>query len=445
MSNTVTNDFLELRQRIDNTPMSAGQYFIIFLCFLLNVADGFDVLAMSYAAPALSEDWSVDGSALGIIFSAALAGMTTGAIFLSPLSDKFGRRKIILVSVAATSLSMLATTQANSITQLVVIRFFTGLGIGGILASAAAMTSEYTSVRFRSFAVIIVTCGFSLGNVIAGPIANHVIPSEGWQQLFLYGGLFTSALFFIALVLLPESIEFTARKPGFDKQRLDKVNHLLAFIKKEALQSLSAPDNKNKIKQGNIGGLFNDDYRKVTIQLWTILFAAYWSAYFLINWIPTLFVNAGLSKEQGIFALTMYTLGGLAGAFVTGYISTRINLTKLIAGQFFTSVLLLGLWVIFKPDALKLLNIIVLVTGFAFSGGFTGLYAVIAQNYPSEIRTTGVGWAIGFGRIGAILSPIVAGVLVDYAWSMYDLFLFIAIPPVILAACLIWKLPKPKW
>ena len=442
MSTSAGASFPEIRSRIDSGPLAAGQYLIFLICFLLNLADGFDALAMSYAAPALRDDWGVHASELGVIFSAALAGMTLGAMFLSPLSDKLGRRTIILLSAALTSLSMLSTPYAGSIEQLVVIRFLTGLGIGGILATAASMTSEFAPERYRSFAVITVTSGFAVGQVLAGPVAAYVIPNQGWQQLFIYGGLLTASLFMLAYFFLPESIEYTASKTGNDQDRLARINSLLVRMQRQALDSLPQSRVGDTVKQGNIGSLLNARFRWRTLHLWVIFFPAYWSAYFLVNWIPTLFVDSGLTQEQGIFALTIYTLGGLIGAFSIGYLSTKLRLIALIAAMFLATAALLGLFVAIKPESLVLLNALVLLMGFAFIGGFTGLYPVAAQNYPTEIRTTGVGWCIGLGRFGAILSPTVAGLLVSAGWGMYGLFLFIAIPPILLSGFLIWKLER---
>lgn len=448
MSDSASNDTmnsptLSLRQQIDDTAMSVQQYAVVALCFLLNIADGFDVLAMSYASPALRADWSVDASELGVIFSAALAGMTVGALLLSPLSDRFGRRKVILLSVATTGLAMLATVLAENIAQLVGIRFLTGLGIGGILASATSIASEYSSARFRSFAVIFVTSGYSLGAVIAGPIANFVIPNEGWQQLFFYGGIFTVILFFLNLFLLPESIDYVAAGKGSSEKRLTRINQLLSKINKRPLTSLPAPE-KQDIQQGSVFALFHPGLRRTTLQLWVILFTSFWAIYFIANWIPTLFVNTGLTIEQGIWALTLSTIGGLIGALLVGYLSTRLALNKLIGVMLFCSAIVLGAWGSLKPSSLVVMNTTVFFVGFFLTGGFTAMYAVVAQNYPAEIRTTGVGWGIGLGRFGAILSPMVAGVLVSSGWNMYDLFLMIAMPPALLSAILIWTLPKPK-
>ena len=440
MSIPASTSFPEIRSRIDNGPLTASQFLIFLICFLLNLADGFDALAMSYAAPALRDDWGVEASELGVIFSAALAGMTLGAMFLSPLSDKLGRRTIILFSSAVTSLSMLATPYASSLEQIVALRFLTGLGIGGILATAAAMTSEFAQERYRSFAVITVTSGFAVGQVIAGPVANYVIPNQGWPQLFLYGGLLTASLFVLAYICLPESLEYTAAKTGNEQERLTRINALLVRMQRPALDRLPRSQVGDVVKQGNISSLLNARFCWRTLHLWTIFFPAFWSAYLLVNWIPTLFVDSGLTQEQSIFALTIYTLGGLIGAFSIGYLSTKLRLITLIATMFFATATLLGLFVALKPESLSLLNVLVLLMGFAFIGGFTGLYPVAAQNYPTEIRTTGLGWCIGLGRFGAILSPTVAGLLVAAGWGMYSLFLFITIPPILLSGFLIWKL-----
>ncbi len=440
MSTSDSTSFPEIRSRIDDGPLAAGQYLIFLICFLLNLADGFDLVAMSYAAPALSDDWGVQASELGVIFSAALAGMTIGAMFLSPLSDKLGRRTIILFSSALTSVSMLSVLYVDSITQMVVMRFLTGLGIGGILASAASVASEFAPERYRSFAVVFVGSGFAVGQVIGGPIAADVIPDDGWRQLFLYGGLLTAGLFVLACIFLPESIEYTASKTGNDQARLARINNLLVRMQRQALNKLPRSQVGDIVKKGNIGSLLNARFRRRTLHLWAIFFPAYWSSYFLVNWIPTLFVNSGLTQEQGIFALTLYTLGGLIGALSIGYLSTRLRLVPLLAIMFLATAALLGLFVALKPESLFLSNTLVLAMGFTFIGSFTALYAVVTQIYPAEIRATGLGWSIGLGRIGAILSPLVAGFLVSAGWGMYGLFLFIAIPPILLSGYLIWKL-----
>lgn len=432
----------DIRSRVSEGPMAFNQIVVIAICFLINLADGFDVLIMSYAAPALRTDWGVEASELGVIFSAALAGMTIGAMFLTPLSDKFGRRIHILACVGLSSIAMLITPFASSITELVIVRFITGLGIGSVLASATSMATEYSPLRYRSFAVILVLSGYAAGSVIAGPVASYVIPNSGWQQLFWYGGLLTACLFLIALLFLPESIEYLATRPGADQKRLDKINKLLVRIEREPVGSLPLVDPSQESGAGSIASLFGPEHRSRTLILWCIFFFTFWVGYFLVNWIPALFVNSGLSQQEGIFALTLYTLGGLLGTWVIGYLTTRVQLNKLITRMFFLTAIMLLALALLDLDSRMLLNTLIVITGFTVTAALSAMYAVAASNYPTSIRTTGVGWCIGVGRSGAILSPITAGVMVSAGWEMSGLFLAIAVPPAMLAAFFMWRLDK---
>ena len=169
------HSFSEIRDRIDNGSLAFGQIIIIVLCMLLNMSDGFDVISMSVAAPALTDAWGVPRSELGIIFSAALLGMCIGAMFLAPLSDVIGRRKIIIISMCLITLAMFATAWSSNVTQLVIIRCIAGLGIGAILASATSIATEFSPERYRNFVVTIIVCGYPLGATFVGPIANTII------------------------------------------------------------------------------------------------------------------------------------------------------------------------------------------------------------------------------------------------------------------------------
>ena len=434
-----TSAFPEIRDRIDNGGISLNQYVIISICFLLNVADGFDVLAMSVAAPSISDAWQITPQSLGVIFSAALAGMTIGAMFISPLSDKFGRRKIILFSVAAISLSMFATAYSGSVTELVIIRFITGLGIGSVLASLASITTEFAPEEKRSFAVIFVQSGYSVGAVIVGPVAGFVLAHYSWELLFIYGGSLSAVLFVFAYLFIPESIEYLASAKGDEQKRLDQINATLRRIGKPEFETLPKRSGAVLTDSGSISSLLGSNFRVRTLTLWGAFFLAFWATYFLINWIPKLFVNAGFDIQEGISALTVFTIGGLLGALSIGVISTRFNLTRSIATAFVVSALLLCLYVLIQPQNLPALYIFMAAANFALTGGFTAFYAVAAQSYPAEIRATGVGWCIGLGRFGAIVSPIVAGFLVASDWGMYSLFMVLAIPPILLSALLIYR------
>lgn len=429
-----------LRARIDDGPIVLHQYLIIFICFLLNVADGFDLMAMAMAAPAVSEDWQIEPTTLGVIFSSALAGMTIGAMFLAPLSDKIGRRSIIIGCMAVVCASVFATAFAQSVEQLVVIRFLTGIGIGGVLATSTSMASEFAPTHRRSLAVIIVQSGYTVGAIIVGPIASHVIDGAGWEYLFLLGGTATAILLVLSILFLPESIEHIAAKSGHDSHRLEKMNAILRRIGRAPLSALPERADVVAPETGSIRSLLGAAFRLKTLRLWAIFFLALWTSYFLVNWIPKLFVNAGFERNQGIFALTIYSVGALAGALSLGVISTRFKLIDTIAILFTISGALLALYVVARPENAIVLYIFWACISFTLSGGYAGLFAVAADAYPAEIRTTGVGWCIGVGRSGAVVSPIIAGYLVARGWDMYSLFLVLALPAILLAAFLIGSL-----
>ena len=441
MTESAQMEISVLKQRIDSGTFSPYQALVVLLCFLINVIDGFDVIAMSYAAPSLVKEWGIEASQLGLIFSSALVGMTIGAMGLSPLADRYGRRKLILVSVGLTSLFMLATPLAESVGQLAFVRFVTGLGIGGVLAAVVALTSEYASSKHASLAVIIVQSGYAVGSVVGGLAAGVILQGGGWEQIFWFGGIITGVLFFAAFLYLPDSLDFLASSDAVPEERLRRINRILSRMNKEPLTRLPESDLKQRADDGSVMALWGE-YQSITIKLWSIFFAGVWLTYFLLNWIPVLFVNSGFSQVEGINALTFYTLGALVGAQILGLASSRISLEKMIFFTFLTTIVWLIIFALLETDSALVINALVVTIGFTFAAGFTALYAVSAKAYPSHLRSTGVGWCIGVGRLGAILSPLVTGVLVSAGWTMSELILAIAIPPLLIAIYFVWALDR---
>ncbi|GAB5486962.1 MAG: MFS transporter [Parasphingorhabdus sp.] len=425
----------EIRARIDEGSLHPLQITIIFICLILNMVDGFDVVAMSVAAPALTEEWGISAVEKGYILSAALIGMTLGAILLAPLSDVYGRRKVLIWSVVTISVSMIATGMVpKSVTLMIVLRIVSGLGIGAIIASTTSVASEFAPERYRNLFVTLVIAGYPMGAMLVGPLAGIVIPGQGWQMLFIYGGLFTLASGVLVALLLPESAEFLAGRKGLQKHGLDDINQILARIGKFPIDHL--PDRSVDSHPGaaKVSDLLTDSYRSVTARLWVIFFTGFLTLYFLLSWIPSLFVNNGLSQGQGIFALTIFNLAGVLGIIVIGLTTTKFRLAVPVALFFLTSglVMLIAGWQ--RPVDSTALNMMIFAIGFLLQGAFTAMYAIAARIYETHIRTTGIGWSMGLGRTGAILSPILAGYLVALGSGMYGLFLIFAVPALIAGA-----------
>jgi benzoate transport len=389
----------------------------------MSVLDGMDVLVISYCAPAIAEDLNLGPKTLGFVFSAGLIGMAIGAIFLAPFADKFGRKKLILASAFIMGFSVLLTAYSGNISQLILMRLVSGLGIGCMLATTATLTSENVLNNSKDFWVSLVISGYPVGAVVSGYVAAAVIPSYGWESMFVFAGLTT--LFTIPLIFffLSESPQFYLKKQP--QGALAKANKILIKMNFKPLDSLPKiglrANNKSLVSQ-----LFLDKYKISTLQLWAALFFAFGCLYFLISWIPKLATDAGLSIELAIYAGTIFNVGAFFGIVLQGYFSSKIGLKKTISFFLLLTFLLMVSFKLFVGTDILLL--VYFLLGFSLQGGFVGLYSVAARLYPTEFKTTGVGWAIGMGRIGGILAPLIGGVFISIGLSLSANFFIFSIP-----------------
>ena len=403
--------------------MTQVQYFSIAICFLMSVLDGMDVLVISYCAPAITEDLNLGPKTLGFVFSSGLIGMAIGAIFLAPFADKFGRKKLILASAFIMGFSVLLTAYSGNISQLILMRLVSGLGIGCMLATTATLTSENVLNNSKDFWVSLVISGYPVGAVVSGYVAAAVIPSYGWESMFVFAGLTT--LFTIPLIFffLSESPQFYLKKQP--QGALAKANKILIKMNFKPLDSLPKiglrANNKSLVSQ-----LFLDKYKISTLQLWAALFFAFGCLYFLISWIPKLATDAGLSIELAIYAGTIFNVGAFFGIVLQGYFSSKIGLKKTISFFLLLTFLLMVSFKLFVGTDILLL--VYFLLGFSLQGGFVGLYSVAARLYPTEFKTTGVGWAIGMGRIGGILAPLIGGFFISIGLSLSANFFIFSIP-----------------
>lgn len=409
---------------IDSSPLSKLQYATLIVCFFMNMLDGMDVLVISYAAPAISQNWGVSPQALGAVFSSGLFGMTFGALFLAPLADRIGRKNMIIISAALMGSTVYLTSFASSIYWLVVLRFVSGLGIGSMLASTAALAAEYTPHKTKDFWVSFVISGYPVGAVLSGLASGQIIVEDGWQSMFQVAGVITIISLPVIYFFLTESLDFYIKKQP--KGALAKINNILIKMGFEPVEAM--PTTSTDKPQTSIQSLLGKGYQVATIQLWIALFFAFATLYFLTSWIPKLATNAGLSMELAIYTGTVFNIGAWFGIMTQGYFSSKYGLKKTIGTiLILTGVLMVSFKIFIGSDAI--LYIFGLL-GFGIQGGFVGLYAVAARMYPTEFRTTGVGWAIGIGRLGGIVGPAVGGILIGMGLSLSTNFLIYAVPTV---------------
>ena len=411
-----------IQEKIDAAPMTDMQVTLVVICFFLNLQDGYDVVAIAYAAPAISDAWHIDLKILGILFSAGLFGMMMGALALAPLTDIFGRRPMIISALLLISMTMFGAAWASNVQQLMLWRALTGIGIGSMLASLTALVSEFTPRRHRNFAIGVVQAGYPCGAVSGGFLASWILPTYGWPGLFIIGGLMSLVMLPLVLLLLPESIQFFCHRG--DARSLDRMNNTLRRIQQAPVASF--PPVKQALKVSP-AALLSPGYGPSTLWLWLAFLSTYCTLYFLISWVPKLFVESGFAASHGLQAGIALNLGAILGVVGLGFIADRWGLSRIII--FFCvlgaiSMLLFGL----ISGKLFLILVLTVFIGIFVQGGFSGLYALAAQIYPVDIRATGIGWAIGVGRLGAVAGPFVGGMLASMSWSMPSLFTVFAIP-----------------
>ena len=427
---------MDLRARIDASPMHPYQWMVVALCVVLNILDGFDVMALAFTAKSIGSDFGLGGSELGVLLSAGLIGMAVGALALAPMADRIGRRPLILMSVALATAGMGLSASAGSAWELGIWRVITGLGIGGVLACTTVIASEYSSARWRGLAISIYTAGYGVGATIGGMAAVGLQSEYGWRAVFVTGAVLTGLVLALLVVLLPESLDFlTSRGRAGD---LDRINTIARRIGQSPVPALTHSGDKVAPRAGRISDLFSGSNTRSTVLLWAAFFATMFGFYFVNSWTPSLLETAGLTKDQSATAGMMLTLGGTVGSVLFGVFASRwatrsVLLTFTIAAAATMTVFIMSISTLMLAFALGIL------IGGLINGCIAGLYTLAPSLYGPQVRATGVGSAIGIGRAGAILAPTAAGVLLDAGWTPEQLYFGVA-GVVVLAAVALFAL-----
>jgi benzoate transport len=420
--------------------MSRYQWLIVGLCIVLNALDGFDVLAMAFTANSVTRDFGLSGGQLGILLSAGLVGMAAGSLGLAPFADVIGRRPMVLISVGLATAGMLLSALAHSAVELGIWRVVTGVGIGGILACTNVIVSEYSSKRWRGLAISLYTAGYGVGATLGGTAAVALQASFGWRSVFLLGGLCTGATLLLLAALLPESVDFLAsRRPRNVVERLNKIARRIGQPAVTGLPAAAArAGKKNKLSE-----LFTPGNRRSTGLVWLAFFATMFGFYFVNSWTPRLLVTAGMTESQGVIGGLMLTLGGTFGALLYGLLTLRWNSRKVLV---IFAVLSAATMVMFISTAgvLALAFVAGGVVGMLINGCIAGMYTIAPALYGASVRSTGVGWAIGIGRAGAIVAPLIAGALLDAHWTASMLYMGVGFVVLLAgAAVAAMRLPAP--
>ncbi len=414
---------------------------------MVNMQDGFDILAISFAANAISADWAMSRAELGIVFSAGLFGMMLGAIFLAALADKFGRKIITITGLTLSGTGMLVSMAAADLNILVLGRVITGFGVGGILASVNTLVSEYAGPKYRVAAVSFFQLGFPFGAFLSGFIAAYLLGFDGggaasWRYVFAFGA-FTSFFFIPFILILPESTAFLAARGGAGA--LEKINAVQKKFGRAPLLSLpevSAAAGKQSMVQ-SAAQLLSPRFRLSTLLIWTAFFLLLTTLYFLLSWTPKMIIDMGFTEADGNRGGRLINLAGMIGIVIIGVLGYKIR-PALITSLYLCLAGLLLIIFSYVGQSLSAVILIVSLIGIFVHGSMIGLYSTVPSLYPTQLRASGTGWAIGLSRFGAVMGPALAGYLFDKGWSAQNVFALFALPAGLasIAAFGLWRVQK---
>ncbi len=393
-------------------PMSRPQIGAVALSVALNALDGFDVLAITFAAPGIARDWGIGPAQLGVALSSGLAGMTLGSLFLAPLGDRIGRRPLILACLALMALGMALTAAVTGIVGLCLCRIFTGIGIGGMVAAINAVAAEFANERRRDLSVALMTIGYPIGGLLGGFAVAELVVPYGWQAVFLFGAAVTGVFLPLAWFLLPESLEFLGRQ-GTPASRA-KIDAMLVRMGHPPLVGdlPAAPTTTH----GGFAELLGPRFRRTSLLLVAAYFFHLMTFYFFSGWLPKLISDIGFTTPDAIRTSALMSLGGILGGSAFGWLAPRFGLVRLlILSMVGTSLTFAAFGMV---SGLPALQAVAFLAGICVFGGIVGFYALLARSFPPELRVTGTGLAIGIGRGGSIVGPLIGGFLIAGGMSI---------------------------
>lgn len=416
------------RTLISRSPMHIRQFILVVLCCFINMADGYDVLSLALAAPQLTKEWGVAPEMLGIAFSATSVGLVLGAFLVAPIADRVGRRSVVLAALVLITIAHWCLAVSNSIWMVASLRLMMGIGLGTLVVSLNVLVAEFSNDRWRNVLLGILHSGFSLGMAVSGATAALLLEPFGWRYIFVGGGVLNIAVLLFAFVFLLESPEYlTSRQP---RNALARVNSILTLLKHPPLHAL--PPQSAKRTKTSIAALLAPDIRRTTILIWIASLTYAVVGYFLMNWKPQVLVNAGLTPTQASYVGIINGVFGTVGHLSIGLLSRWIEETKLTGVYFALLVVTLVVFGTIPPSPTLLLTTSGVLTLFTV-GAYTGLFLVAIKFYSTEMRNSGVGFVVGWGRVGAIIGPMLGGLLIGAGFDRvmtFAVFASIAVIPV---------------
>lgn len=397
---------IQFENLIDDAKLGPIHIWVVSLCFCVAMLDGFDTLSIGFVAPLIAETLQLSKQEMSFIFSSALAGIFIGSLTFSLVGDRIGRRAVIIGACIVIGVFSLLTATASNFAEFALFRFITGIGLGASLPNLYALVSDYSPARRKAIMVTAMFVGFSVGATAGAAISNFLSQRYGWQMVFMIGGIAPVVFSLVLAVLLPESIRLLARqdpKSMRAKRLLSRIDPTYEPLADDHLIRQSA-----QYRPASPIELFKNKRANATLLFWSIYFTNLMTGYSLASWMPTILSESGVPLDQAVWAASLTEMGGVIGGLALASLIDRVGPTYILSGVFAFGVLAflaMGL----AGALFALLLLVGFAMGVCVTGGQHTLNALSSTYYPASVRSTGVGYCLASGRIGAIVGPILIG------------------------------------
>lgn len=429
------NQPINVQTFINAHPFGRFQWLVFFMCFVIVLLDGFDTAAIGFIAPSLLTEWHLTKPELAPVLSAALFGLACGALTAGPLSDRLGWRSLLLGAVVIFGASCLASAFAQSLQQLTVLRFVTGIGLGAAMPNAVTLMGEFCPDRRRATIINLMFCGFPLGAALGGFLAAWMIPHFGWRSVLAFGGVTPLLLAVLLAVKMPESVRFMVA----NAQPYQRIQKALARISRAALDSehFTLTESAPSSGKSGLNIVLSKTYLVGSLMMWLAYFMGLVIFYASINWMPVLLKDAGLPAKSATLVSALFPLGGV-GAVLAGVLMDRFNANRIIAVCY--ALTAVSVYAIGQAAGnVGALVAVIFLAGVLMNTAQSSLPALAASFYPTAGRGTGVAWMLGVGRFGGIAGSFLVAELARRQFTFADIFATVAVAGAIACVGLLIK------
>jgi AAHS family 4-hydroxybenzoate transporter-like MFS transporter len=428
-----TDRAITVTELIDQERMNRFQVVTILLCGLVLVLDGFATQSIGFLASSIAQSLHMSVHSFGPLFAAALIGLMLSSMLAGPIADRVGRKGPIIAATAIFGTFSILTAHAGSFRELVALRFLTGLGLGAAIPNVVALATEYSPRRLQQIVVTTIFCSMPLGALLGSLAGSVMLPRWGWRSVFHVSGILPLGLALVLLKVLPESLRFLSLR-GAIRQFPAAEQHV--EIEQSPVRQEERPIGVSVIQ------LFQDGRAVGTLLLWICLFMNLLLLYFIVNWLPALLRENNMPATAGILAVSLFSLGGIVGSILQGPAMKAFGARPVLLCEFALCLALLSLFS--GITSLAPMMTAIFFTGILIQGAQAGLNASSAVFYPTSIRSTGVGWALGIGRLGSITGPLLGGIMLSRSWSLQHIFYANSIPALLAGIAILLSALIPR-